>query len=211
MNTLHVKIELLEEVLGTASANPELMREFIASKRPEGVDEDEIANLPKLDAELQKATTVFHRTEQGEPYIHNYWLKGFFKAACGSLRDVVGTRSEKLKAYKKHIDGQIFVSPRMIVPVLPENGKMGICQRPLRGQTAKGERIALARSETMPAGTTMEFDIIMVRDMEPLVNEWLEYGELRGLGQWRNAGKGRFSYEIVSSEDRKLGSGNLIS
>lgn len=27
--------------------------------------------------------------------------------------------------------------------------------------------------------------------------EWLDYGKLRGLGQWRNSGKGRFTYEIL--------------
>lgn len=25
--------------------------------------------------------------------------------------------------------------------------------------------------------------------------ERLDYGELRGIGQWRNSGKGRFTYE----------------
>lgn len=32
---------------------------------------------------------------------------------------------------------------------------------------------------------------------EKAVLEWLEYGQLRGIGQWRNSGKGRFSYEIT--------------
>ena len=27
------------------------------------------------------------------------------------------------------------------------------------------------------------------------VREWLDYGQLRGLGQWRNSGKGRFTWE----------------
>jgi len=32
---------------------------------------------------------------------------------------------------------------------------------------------------------------------EKAVLEWLNYGALRGIGQWRNSGKGRFSYEIT--------------
>lgn len=32
---------------------------------------------------------------------------------------------------------------------------------------------------------------------EEAVLEWLDYGKLRGLGQWRNSGKGRFEYEVV--------------
>lgn len=30
------------------------------------------------------------------------------------------------------------------------------------------------------------------------VLEWLDYGKLRGIGQWRNSGKGRFTYQILS-------------
>ena len=33
--------------------------------------------------------------------------------------------------------------------------------------------------------------------MVPAVKEWLSYGKLRGLGQWRNSGKGRFLCEIL--------------
>lgn len=29
------------------------------------------------------------------------------------------------------------------------------------------------------------------------VREWLDYGMLRGLGQWRNSGKGRFTWEEI--------------
>jgi hypothetical protein len=29
------------------------------------------------------------------------------------------------------------------------------------------------------------------------VKEWLDYGELRGLGQWRNSGKGKFKWEEI--------------
>ena len=28
--------------------------------------------------------------------------------------------------------------------------------------------------------------------------EWLDYGALRGIGQWRNSGKGRYTYEILN-------------
>jgi hypothetical protein len=29
-----------------------------------------------------------------------------------------------------------------------------------------------------------------------VLKEWLDYGALRGLGQWRNAGYGAFTYEV---------------
>ena len=57
---------------------------------------------------------------------------------------------------------------------------------------------SLANSEQIPAGSTCEFEITCMDDAhEKAVMEWLDYGKLRGLGQWRNSGKGRFTYEIL--------------
>lgn len=112
------------------------------------------------------------------------------------LRKVTGSKSSKIKAYKKEIDGLIFVEERKI-PIHFE-GEIGTCQRPLRGQTPQGERIALANSETIPAGSWIEFTIKCLCDShETAVREWLDYGELRGIGQWRNSGKGRFKWEEI--------------
>jgi hypothetical protein len=56
----------------------------------------------------------------------------------------------------------------------------------------QGDRVALARSETVPAGTTMDFSVTCLNDsMVPVVIEWLQYFRLHGLSQWRNSGKGR--------------------
>jgi hypothetical protein len=194
--TLSVALTFTEELLGTASANPELYREFIASKRPEGVDEAEVEALPDVDDEVEKSTTCFHRDGDGNPILWDYQIKGFFKDACGMLRRADAGESRKLKAYKKQIDGLVFVKPRMIPLVLPEGADTGICERPLRAQTAQGERVALARSETAPAGTRCEFTVkLLDAKMADAVFEWFEYGEDRGLGQWRNSGKGRFTCE----------------
>ena len=35
----------------------------------------------------------------------------------------------------------------------------------------------------------------LTKDMAELVRECLDYGVLRGLGQWRNSGAGRFVWE----------------
>lgn len=104
--------------------------------------------------------------------------------------------SGKLTAYKKVIDGLIFVQPRMIP--IHVNGEITECQRPLRAQTAQGERVSLANSEQIPAGSTCEFEIVLLDDShEKVVREWLDYGVLRGIGQWRNSSKGRFEYEVL--------------
>ena len=100
-----------------------------------------------------------------------------------------------MKAYKKAIDGLIFVSPREI-PYNLHGLKMGFCERPLRAQTPMGERVSIAKSETVPAGSTIEFEVTCLdTKLEDVVRECFDYGTLRGLGQWRNSGKGRFTWE----------------
>jgi len=195
---MNVKLTFTEELLGTASANADLYSDFIASKNPNGIAPDELESL-SVDEEIQESTTIFHRDAEGTPIIYDYQLKGFFKDACGCLRRVTGTRSNKLKAYKKEIDGLIFPEPRQIK--IEVAGEIKICERPLRASTAQGERIALARSEAIPAGSTILFNIVCLKEsLEKEIEEWLDYGKLRGLGQWRNSGKGRFTVEYPEAE-----------
>lgn len=40
--------------------------------------------------------------------------------------------------------------------------------------------------------------------LEKAVREWLDYGILKGIGQWRNSGKGRFVYELYDENFRKI-------
>lgn len=206
MKKIKVKLTFTEPVLGTWPSNQNIAREFIASKSPDAATiEDEVAALG-ADAVADKGMTVFPRNEKGEPVLYDYQVKGFFKDSCGMLGRIGGksetgkkkavNESGKITAYKKVIDGLIFVEPRMIP--LKFDGEIGDCQRPLRAQTAQGERVSLANSEEIPAGATCEFEVLCMDDShEKAVLEWMDYGALRGIGQWRNSGKGRFTYEIL--------------
>ena len=195
MINLKVKVTYFEELLGTQPADPELHSRFIASKAPDAeTREQEIASIGAAEYE-DKAMTVFQRDADGNPINLDYQWKGYFKDACGMLRDLPNYKSKALRAYKKRIDGQIHVFPRDIPLILPKGGKIGRCQRPLRASTAQGDRVALANSETVPAGTTQEFAVVCMNDAHlDLVIEWLTYGALHGTGQWRNSGKGRFYF-----------------
>lgn len=197
MKEMRVRLTLLEEILGTASNNPEIHSEFIASKAPDAKSREEEIEAIGVDAEIEKGMTVFPRNAEGQPIMWDYQIKGFMKDACGMLRKVTDSKSSKIKAYKKEIDGLIFVQEREIP--FQFDGKIGNCQRPLRAQTAQGERVSLANSETIPAGTTLEFTIECLVDSDmSAVREWLDYGRLRGLGQWRNSGKGKFQWEEIA-------------
>lgn len=196
MEKIKVRLTLTEKMLGTSPNNPDIYKEFFAPRAVnDATAEEELDALP-LDGE--NGMTVFFRTDGGRPMLYDYHIKGFFKDACGMLMRLKdsGNESSRLKAYKKIIDGLIFVGPREI-PIMFD-GEVGLVQRPLRAQTAKGERVALAMSETVPAGATMEFEVkVLDRKLLPAVREWLDYGELRGLGQWRNAGHGAFTWEEI--------------
>ena len=216
MKKLTIKLTFLESILGTSPNTQDIYQEFIASKAPDAISvEDEIAAVG-VEAYTEKGITVFPRDAQGRPFVFDYQVKGFFKDACQMLSrlskreeliDEDGKRkktktaaneSGKLKAYKKEIDGLIFVEPRQILIECGE-ADVGLNQRPLRAQTAQGERTALAISEELPAGSTITFSVIMFNpDHEAAVREWLDYGFYRGLGQWRNSGHGRFSYEVLA-------------
>ena len=194
MKEIKVRLTFTDPILGTSPADPDIYRKFIGSKAPDAASvEDEVASLG-ADTVAEKAMTVFPRLDDGTPYLYDYQIKGFFKDTCGGLRKVKGTASEKIKAYKKEIDKLIFPEPRTI-PLLFE-GEVGGRQRPLRAQTAQGERISLAMSEEIPAGATCEFTVVcLCDDHEKAVREWLDYGRFSGIGQWRNSGKGRFRWE----------------
>ena len=211
MKKLTAKLTTFEPILGTSPNNADIYREFIASKAPDASTvEDEVAAVG-ADSVAEKGTTVFPRDENDRPFFWDYQIKGMFKDACQMLARVPGkdengkkiksgNESAKLTAYKKVIDGLIFVQPRKIP--IQFDGEIEICQRPLRAQTAQGERVALAASEQIPAGSEIEFSVICLNDEHvKAVREWLDYGFLRGLGKWRNSGMGRFTWEELSCED----------
>jgi hypothetical protein len=193
MSKYTITLTTTEPILGTAPLNKELYAEYIASRVNDTDVLDEIDSVP--DA-IEKGTTGFHRDHDGAPILYDYVIKGFFKDAAGMLRRVEGTKSSKLTSYKKVVDGLVFVRPRTI-PIVT-SAEVGILERPLRAQTAQGERVALARSEMIATGATIAFTLELLSDkLEPAIREWLDYGASRGLGQWRNGGYGTFTYEMT--------------
>lgn len=199
---MKVKVTFKEEALGMTPGSPDIYREYIASKSPDAnTIEEEVASVG-VDAVEENGITVFPKMEDGTPFIWDYQIKGYLKDSCGMLSRAGkagysgGKACAAIKAYKKVIDGLIFVQPRKIPITL--SGEQGYCSRSLRASTPMGERISLAKSETCPAGSTFEFEVICLdKKLEDMVRECLDYGELHGFGQWRNSGKGVFDWEEV--------------
>jgi hypothetical protein len=208
-NIINDEEKLAEELASLPSARAAAKEDDLEEEDEKEVvviDEDELDLEEELTIEERKAlvegrvdlkTTVYHRDTAGNPFIYDYVIKGFFKDACKSLRQVPGTKSNDLTSFKPLIDGLIFTFPRKLM--ISCAGSMDHCVRPLRVNGPMGERVTLARSETVPEGSVIETSIMLLNPRhEKLMHEWLQYGALKGLGQWRNSGKGRFSYEVIA-------------
>ncbi len=196
---MKVRLTFTEQILGTASNDKEIHAEFIASKAPDAPSREEEIEAIGVDAAIEKGMTVFSRNPDGKPILFDYQLKGFFKN-CAKAFNYVGGK-EKLTAYKSKIDNLIFIKERMIELHLPDGEEIGNCQRPLRANTAQGERVALANSESCPPGTYIEFTVmVMVGELMEHVIKWLDYGALNGIGQWHNSGCGRFEWTDISDK-----------
>lgn len=179
-------------------------------------------NLPRINGELHKL-----------PFFYDYQIRGGFKDACALLqraaivdengKKVGTTESSKIRAFKKIIDGGVFVWPRRIPIVMPdyylddagnkiatydENGNLRILQRPLRSNGPSGERISLAASEVIPAGSRFKYTIGYTnKSIRAAIVEWLNYGLVHGVGQWRNSGKGIFRWRQLPTDMAVVSSG----
>lgn len=211
-----VSVTFTNDILGSASGNPEIHKEYIASKAPtlaQVNEEAEAVGKPVTEDEqqeqLQKATTVFPKDEQGV-FAWDYQWRGFIKESVGVLVELGEIKNLSKWTYKRAVDSIVFVTPRRAYFRNPEGAIIQkiekFCERPLRADTMQGERVALARSEMLPEGTRCEFIITLLggdnakSKMASLKQEHiiaaLEYGKLKGFGQWRSGGKGSFDYTL---------------
>lgn len=214
MQTWRVRLTFQEEVLGSLPGNPELQREYIVAKALAAAEQGDIHALTaiegieeevravSMDEEVEKSRTIFPKSEDGKPFLWDYQVRGFLKEGMRCVKKYwPQSECAKVKANRQAIDNCIFVEPRRIYLDL-HGAEIGSNQRPLRAETAQGPRIALANSESVPAGTTIDITIRFATlgkgvDDGEVLREILDYGSLKGIGQWRNSGCGRFEWEIL--------------
>lgn len=212
------KMTLFEPILGSAPNNPNIYREFIATKDPEAKSkpakaDEEASTLPAFDVEneIGKSTTVFHRDSTGL-FLYDYQLRGFLKEAVLTLINAGLITTVSKWTHKKAVDSAVFVAQRRCYLIGPDGSPFKVAaeslSRPLRAETMQGERVTLANSEMLPAGThlTATFGLLLGTakakslDLEQLKN-CFTYGSAKGLGQWRNGSYGRFQWEELATPD----------
>jgi len=215
VQTYKLKVIFVTPLLGSQPTR-DIASSYLAQKHGFELPEDEIETLP--DA-LEHGTTVFHRFpvgsewtgwsepgmdgEQVVPGLFDYQMKGSLKNAGKVLNGQLAGRGGKpVRALRQKVADRIFVSPRRLPLHLPEGSEIEIVERPLRAQTPRGERVALARSECVPEETWFECGLTLYPGdiTEEILRDLLDYGYCCGLGQWRGGGWGRFRYELVREE-----------
>lgn len=151
------------------------------------------------------------------PFYWNYQIRGALKDAWNFLNRADGTECSKLKAYRKIVDGCIFVFPRRIGinvadyyldddgvtrrPAYDMEGNLHILSRPIRISSPSGERVAIASSEMIPAGSRMKFTIGMTSEkFKPAIIECLNYMSVHGISGWRNSGMGICRWREINSD-----------
>lgn len=192
-------------LLGSVALDKEVYTNYLATKGKTA--EEKTRALGDVDGVMdadEKGVTGFYRNESGL-VVKAYQIKGFFKGAAKALKDQIG-----LASYVSKIDNLVFVAEKDI-PIMRDGEQIvdpdGFLERPLRGETAQGPRVSLAKSEMVDEGWTLEFTVKVLEnaktaksralDMD-VVEELLSYGELKGLLQWRNGGYGSFTVEEVA-------------
>ena len=197
-------LRTVEEVVGTSLTREEVSQLFSGDEKLKSLRE----SLGGFDTQ---GVTVFFRDKNGKPCLGNHMIKGFLKAAGEAFARTLPTKNGTMlhsATYTSAIINQhVTVTPDFLVASKDiertKDKKPKYLQRSLRVQTAQGQRVTLAKSEVLPAGTEFTFTV-KVMDGSPFTKEVLEqllsYGEMVGLGQWRGSG-GKGQFQVVSLTD----------
>lgn len=228
-----VRLTLLTDMLGTKPCSSDIAQRFLQSKMTKAdrmkrdlTEEDKIAKANEAVEAAEKSLTIFYK-EDGKPVMEGYQFMGYFKEAARTQSNDKGKLASNFYAgsLKTRIE-EAFNVPETFVEIrLPKgydpyetvlvDGKevrrWKQLERPLRTEFKGTTITSVAKSEIIPAGSTMEFTVELRSDTVPvssgkqsvkvdayeLLCELLGEGQKRGIGQWRNSGRGRFLAEIA--------------
>ena len=192
-----------DSLLGSSPSSKEIFSTFLVDRTKTTAERnaarEDVDNIIEND---EKGTTIFYRDKNGCLILNGYHIKGFLKEAAKALKHQVN-----LKSYLSKVDTYVFVMEKNI-PIMRDGKQImepdGYLERPLRCETAQGPRVALSKSEEILDPWYVDVTIRVVEnagtaksapiDMD-MIEGFLDYGAMKGLLQWRNAGHGSFEWE----------------
>lgn len=173
----------------------------------------ELGKLKETFKELKMTgTTIFFWDKKADkPCVGDHMVYGFLKAAAEAIGRTKEKKAGKVMHSTSYTQSLINQHVRCEEQFIPfdrdvqrgEDGKPQYLQRSLRAMTAMGPRITLAKSEVMPAGAVLKFTLKVLGNSDvtqKVLEELFSYGEMSGLGQWRNAGHGMFITEMMAQK-----------
>jgi len=218
------KIEGTDDIEGIfRSIERELQRSLSKEERENLLsDNSEDFILELLGETTELKTQIFQRDAERLPYLGSQVVKGFLKSASEAISRTRPSKNGKfnssIAASSKYINTMMISTPiyffdeegkRVDIKRL-DDGSADLLERPLRCQTAKGDRVALASSEVIEEGSYGSFAIslfggdscpVKIKDLKDCLN----YGVIQGLSAWRGSGsKGTFQLlEIKEVKNKK--------
>lgn len=160
------------------------------------------------ELDYKGVTVFFWNKEKNLPMVGSHMIYGFMKAAAEAIGRTLpkknGTIMQSTSYTQSIINQHVRCEERYITfdrDILRQpNGEPAYFQRSLRAMTAQGPRISLAKSEVVPEGAKLRFTLKVLQN-SPLtpeaINQLFQYGQLKGLGQWRSADYGNFIAEVM--------------
>lgn len=105
MQEIKVRLTFTEEILGTAAADKEIHKTYIASLAPNAPSKKEEVEAVGVEETIEKAMTVFPRNKEGVPIYWDYQIKGFFKDAAECCVRSRTRKARKLRRIRKRLTG----------------------------------------------------------------------------------------------------------
>lgn len=135
----------LMPILGSVALDKEVFTKYIASKaKTESELDKALGDVENVADSLDKVTGFYKDVKTGNVILKGYQIKGFLKESAKALKSQLG-----LSSCVSKIDNFVFIKEANI-PLMRDEKWIetpdGYLERPLRGETAQGPRVSIAKS-----------------------------------------------------------------
>jgi len=195
---MKVRVSLIEELAAKTCEQSDGSKGVYVCKNNEGVT---VITSQGFD----NVKYSFPKSDNGNPYLYNYQIGGFFRHAL-AVMGRVNDNPDMIEISKRIMKSLVFVTPRKITINPPIVIKRTRC---MRCDVAQHEHVPKITTEFVPTGSGFDFEIIETPTRKPLknfntiVSEVLNFGKLVGLFHscyTDAASNGKFTWEQIPED-----------